>query len=74
MGELEEEYGDRVDFVLVPAAETAQRADEIEAFGFTEQKHGLVAFTADGVPLVKLPGHQYGKEEVQAATEAVLAH
>ena len=74
MGELETEYGDRVDFVLVSAEETMQRQDEIDAFGFTEQKHGLVAFTPDGEALVKLPGHQYGEPEVRAATEAVLNH
>jgi hypothetical protein len=72
VGELEPEYQDRVDFTIVSAAETAQRQDEIEAFGFTALKHGLVAFDAAGVPVVKLPGHQFGKDEIRAAVEAVL--
>jgi hypothetical protein len=73
VGELENEYGDEVDFVVISAAETAQRAHEIEEFGFTDLRHGLVGFTADGVPLVKMPGHQYGKPEIVAAIEALLA-
>jgi hypothetical protein len=72
VGELEEEYGERVDFVVVPAEETARRRDEIVAFGFEELKHGLVAFDPAGVPQVTLPGHQFGKEEIRAAVETVL--
>ena len=48
VGELEPEYEGRIDFVIISAEETAQRADEIEEFGFTEQKHGLVASRARG--------------------------
>ena len=73
MGELEGEYGERVDFVLIPAEETARRKDEIDAFGFTELRHGLVVFTSTGEPRVKLPGHQFGKEEIVAAIDLVLA-
>ena len=72
MGELEGEYGDRVDFVLIPAEETARRKDEIEAFGFSELRHGLVVFTRAGEPRVKLPGHQFGKDEIVAAIDLVL--
>jgi len=70
--ELEEEYGDRVDFVVVPAAETALRADEIELYGFTDLKHGLVAFDGEGHPEVKLPGHQFGRDEIEKAVREVL--
>lgn len=72
MGELEKEYGDRVDFVLVPAEETAARFDEIEAFGFAQQRHGLVGFSPTGEPLVKLPGHDFGRPEIEAAIEELL--
>jgi hypothetical protein len=34
VGELETEYGDRVRFVIVEPEETAQRAAEIQEFGF----------------------------------------
>lgn len=73
MGELEKEYGDRVVFNVVPAEETARVPHEIEEFGFTAQKHGLVAFTADGEPLVLMAGHQFGRDEIEAAVQRVLA-
>jgi len=73
VGELEKDYGDRVNFVLVPAEETAARFDEIEAFGFTQQRHGLVGFSPAGDALVKLPGHNFGKEEIEQAIETLLA-
>ena len=73
MGELEPEYEGRVDFVLIPAEETAERADEIEAFGFTDARHGLVIFTSAGDPSVKMPGHDFSKEEIVVAIELVLA-
>ena len=72
MSELEGEYGDRVDFVVVPPAETAQRSDEIEMFGFTDLKHGLVAFDVEGNAEVKIPGHQFGRDEIEKAVQEVL--
>ena len=73
MGELEPEYEGRVDFVLISAEETARRPQEIEAFGFTDLMHGLVGFTSDGDALVKIPGHQFGRPEIVAAIEELLA-
>lgn len=71
--ELETEYQDRVVFVVIPAAETARRSEEIEAFGFTELRHGLVVFDCDGEARVLLPGHQFGRSEIAAAIDEVLA-
>jgi hypothetical protein len=68
------EYQGRIDFEIVPAAETARRRAEMESYGFADAKHGLVAFTRDGEPLVKIPGHNYGKEEIVAAIKKLLAH
>ena len=73
MGELEPEYEGRIQFVLIPAEETARRGDEIEEYGFTDQLHGLVGFTSEGEPLVKIPGHQFGKEEIVEAIETLLS-
>lgn len=72
MGELEEEYGERAEFNVIPAEETAKRSDEIDAFGFTELRHGLVIFAADGEPVVKMPGHQFGRAEIEAGLRSVL--
>lgn len=73
MRELEQEYGDRVTFTIVPAEVTAQSQDELAAFGFTELRHGLVAFSASGEPVVKIPGHQFGRDRIEEAIEAALA-
>lgn len=72
MGELETEYGDRADFVVVSAEETAQRQEEIALYGFTDLKHGLVVFSSTGEAVVKLPGHQFGKEQIEAGLLQVL--
>ena len=73
MSELDKEYGDRIDFNVIPAEQTAQSAEELESFGFTELKHGLVGFAANGEVLVKVPGHNYGKERIEEVVEIVLA-
>ncbi len=73
MRELEPEYQGRVRFNVIDAVETAKRPQEIEEFGFTELRHGLVAFTPAGEPVVKLPGHQFGKTEIVSAIDQVLA-
>ena len=46
--------------------------DEIEMFGFTDLKHGLVAFDSEGNAEVKIPGHQFGREEIEKAVQEVL--
>lgn len=73
MGELETEYGDRIFFNVIPAEKTAQSADDLEMFGFTELKHGMVGFAADGEVLVKIAGHNFGKERIEQVAETVLA-
>ena len=72
MGELETDYGDRAEFVVVSAEETAERQDEIDEYGFTGLKHGLVVFSSSGEALVKIPGHQFGREEIEEALIEVL--
>jgi hypothetical protein len=71
--ELEPRYTGQIEFVIVPAAETLQRLDEIKAYGFTDLKHGLVGFNSDGEALVKIPGHNFGRPEIVAAIDVLLA-
>lgn len=73
MGELAQEYDGKVRFTLISAEETAASGETLEAFGFTEARHGLVAFTANGEALVKMPGHNFGREEIVGAIREVLA-
>ena len=67
MGELEQDYAGQADFVIVSAEETNARQDEIEAFGFADLRHGLVVFAPDGEVAATLPGHEFGREEIEAA-------
>lgn len=72
MGELEQQYGDRLQFTIIPAEQTALRQDEIDEYGFTDLKHGLVIFAPDGEAVFFLPGHTYGKAEIDAGIQQVL--
>ena len=72
MRELELEYADRVNFVIVSPEDTAAAPEEIEAFGFKDDKHGLVVFDAEGNVAGKLPGHSYGRAEIEAELKTVL--
>lgn len=71
MGELRNTYGEKVDFVIVPAAETAKRSDEIQRFNLAVRKHGLVAFDASGEPVLTIAGHTFGKPELEMAVAQV---
>jgi hypothetical protein len=67
VSELRAEHGEAVDFVVVPAAETARRKDEVERFLFGGRRHGLVAFDASGAPVVIFAGHSFGRAEIELA-------
>ena len=73
VGELATEYEGRVEFEIVPAEETNQRHDEIVAFGFEAERHGLVGFDREGEAQVTMPGHNFGKDEIAAAIESLLS-
>jgi len=72
---LEEEGGfaGRVRFEIIGAEETAERGDEIVAFGFGDARHGFALLAADGSTLGTLPGHAFGREEIVALIEGGLA-
>lgn len=72
MSELEQEYEGRATFTIVSPEETVAAAAEIEAFGFTDAKHGLVVFDGEGPAQVKLPGHMFGRTEIEAGLNKVL--
>ena len=72
MRELEPKYQDQVDFVIVPAEETNARQDEIAAYGFAKELHGLVVLGPDGEPGATLPGHRFGAAEIEGALLGVL--
>ena len=73
VGELEKDYGRWMDFNVIPAEVTAESQEEIEAFGFAELRHGLVVFDAAGDVAATLPGHQFGRSEIEAALQPLLS-
>ena len=72
MRELQTEYEDRVFFNVLPAEATGLQAEALLAVGFAELKHGLIAYDAQGRIATTLPGHQYGKPEVEKALLGIL--
>lgn len=72
MRELEQEYEGRARFDIVPPEETAESGDELAEYGFTELKHGLVVLDPEGEAVAKLPGHQFGRAEIEAALQEAL--
>ncbi len=72
MGELESKYEEEATFTIVPPEETLQAGDQIAQFGFEAMKHGLVILSPDGEALVMMPGHQFGREEIESSLNKVL--
>jgi hypothetical protein len=70
--ELEQDYEGRATFTIISPEETAASAEDIESFGFTDLKHGLVVFDGEGEPRVKLPGHRFGRVEIEQGLKGVL--
>ncbi len=59
-------------FNLVPPEVTLAADDELALYGFTEARHGLVAFDRGGVVRAKIPGHTFGRPEIEEAIQAAL--
>lgn len=72
VSELETEYGERANFVIVSPEDTQKAGAELEMFGFTDNKHGLVVFDAAGEVVAKLPGHDYPKSDIEAGLKLAL--
>lgn len=70
--ELREEYGDRMDFEVVPPEVTTQAAEELERYNLISRGHGLVAFNAGGEAIVTVAGHDYGREVIEMAMNQVI--
>ena len=72
MRELEQDYEGQATFRIISPEETAASFDDIQAFGFADLRHGLVVFDAEGEPKVKLPGHMFGRAEIEKGLKEVL--
>ena len=72
MRELEPEYAGRVVFDIRDV-NTEEGQAAVVKYGWQEPLHGLVTLTPDGEMVGNLPSHRYGKAEVQAKVEELLA-
>jgi hypothetical protein len=72
VGELRNVYGEKVDFVIVDAADTAKRADELARYNLAVRKHGLVVFDAAGEAVLTIAGHAFGRPELEMAIAQVV--
>ncbi len=70
MRELEQDYEGQATFSVITP--TAASFDEIQAFGFADLRSGVVVFGTDGEAKVKLPGHMFGRAEIEAGLKSVL--
>ena len=68
--ELEAEYEGQFKFEIIPPEETLKRAEELGLYDLGS--HGLVVLDAEGKELAHLPGHQFGRAEIEAAMQAAL--
>ena len=71
MSELATEYEGKVFFNVVSGEDTQKRGDEIDSYGFTEARHGIVAFNTEGEVVSKIPGHSYGRAEIVAMIDEI---
>jgi hypothetical protein len=69
--ELEQEYAGKVVF-SVREVKSPEGAAAVEAYGWSDLKHGMVTFDASGKHVGDLAGHAYGKDEVQALVDALI--
>jgi len=72
VSELGEEYAGRI-VVDVRDVNTDEGKAAVEKYGWQDPKHGLVTLSPVGEMVGTLPGHTYGKDEIRAKVEALLA-
>jgi len=69
VSDLQQKYDGRVTFnVISVQAEGADGEIQKHELG----THGLVVYAADGTLSSTIPGHRFGREEIEAAIDKVL--
>jgi hypothetical protein len=69
VSELEEEYAGQVTFTIIEPEVTKTNGD-VQAYEL--DTHGMVAFDPAGEVITTLPGHDFGKEEIEEMIGTVL--
>ncbi len=69
MSDLQQEYEGRITFnVISVSAEGAEQEIQKHELG----THGLVVYGADGAIAATIPGHKFGREEIESAIKSVV--
>ena len=69
MSDLRKEYEGRITFnVISVRAEGADQEIQKHELG----THGLVVYGADGAVAATIPGHKFGREEIESAIQGVI--
>ena len=71
MGELSKQYEGRVEFTIA-SAKTPEGQEAVKKYELDARKHGLVVLDGKGNVAARIPGHNFGKEEIQAVVEELL--
>ena len=71
MSELGKEYEGRIT-VTIKDVNTEEGKAAVEKYGWQDPKHGLVTLGPDGEMVGTLPGHTYGKDEIQQKIDELL--
>jgi hypothetical protein len=70
--ELGDEYEGQITVTILDV-NTEEGQAAVEKYGWQEPLHGLVTLRPDGTMVGTLPGHRYGKPEVEAKVKELLA-
>lgn len=74
MGELADEYDGRVEFNVLPYPEDELAQKQlIRDYGWEAQLHGLLGIDERGKVVRNLPGHNFGKPQIENVVEELLA-
>ena len=71
MSELAPKYEGKVEFEVV-SLETEEGRTRAAKYDFEGLRHGLVAYDRSGAHAVTMPGHNFGKGEIEAKVEELL--
>ena len=74
MGELADEYDGQVEFNVLPYPEDELAQKQlIRDYGWEAQLHGLLGIDESGKVVRNLPGHNFGKPQIEDVVEELLA-
>ena len=71
VSELETEYEGRINFRIISAT-SDEGIDASMEYDFENRRHGLVGFDKEGEAKVVMPGHSFGKPDIEKTLAELL--